>query len=55
MSTPSTEEQAKAMFERQSKAWTGHVWDWDKAGEEVRQRFIKHVVDGTRPLAKEDS
>lgn len=48
------EERAKAIFETQTKGWTGNAWDWDKAGDEVQERFRAHARAQTRPpLASE--
>jgi hypothetical protein len=41
---------AKALYEETSRAWTGIEWDWDTATNEVQQRFIKHIRDGSAPL-----
>lgn len=36
---PRIEARAKHLFEMQSKAITGNVWDWDKAGEEIQNKW----------------
>lgn len=36
---PGIERRAIEIFEERSKMITGHVWDWEKAGDEVRNRF----------------
>ena len=50
--TTDIESQARKLFERQSLEWTGHIWDWTAASDEVKQRFIQHILDGSRPLSK---
>lgn len=44
-----TEERAKAIYARQTIAWTGNAWDWDKASEEVKERLRAHARAGTNP------
>lgn len=43
------ESKAKEKFEAQTLAWTGNVWDWNAASEEVKERFRIHARSNTRP------
>jgi len=33
------EQKAKEMFERETRAMTGHEWSWDDASDEVKNKY----------------
>jgi hypothetical protein len=35
------EHKARTLYESQSAAWTGYVWNWDEANEYVKDRWRK--------------
>ena len=49
---PDILQRAKEIFWMQSESWTGKRWDWDKPGDEVQEKFIRHALNGTTPRSK---
>ena len=43
------EEKAKALYAAQTRAWSGTVWAWSKASDEVKEKFRAHARAGTHP------